>query len=276
MLTVGHSAATEKVVTVTTDRSGDAVNIQPFNLFKKKPKEQAQAQPAGSAASTQSQQCPFSIDPRWGEWNSNSVLLLKAGQRAGETNNFLHKQRYLVKYCYVRAFAKYEQEGLAPDSRSAKAIEKLKAERDTLVQRLDAQERFQNAEIVNDLNTQIRAMDFEINSLHSKNIGPLPPHELAGLLSKELISYSAETEIGDAIFRVAYALPPRGETAKDPITWSRERLAEWANRPGTSQEVLNKALAFDRQLKQIQDNLAAGRVRRAQETATLLWNSLLD
>ena len=277
LLLIAQSAFADKAITVKTNRSGYNINFQPLNLFKKNTGTAPQSRDAALPASAQPQVRSLSIDPRWREWHSNAVLLLDSAQRASGTNDLVERDRNLAKFYYAKAIAKSEELKLASDGRQAKKVEELETKRAKLVEQRAAQEKFQNTEAVAKLDAQIQEIDQGLQQPESVSPSSelVAPRQPVNLLAKEL----SEARLGDdlvtvcsAVFRVAHNMEHTGGR----ISAGREQLAAWANRPGTSQEVLNKALALNSQLKQVQDDLAAGRLRRAQDTATVLWNSFLD
>lgn len=272
---VAHSAAADRVITVKTNRSGYNINFQPFNVFKKSTSSAAQSRDAALPASAQPQARSLSIDPRWREWHSNAVLLLDAAQRASAANDLVERDHNLAKFYYAKAMAKSEEEKLAADSRRAKKVEELETKRAKLVEQRAAQEKFQNTEAVAKLDAQIEEIDHGLQHPPMESPSLVAPREPVQLLAKELSEArlgSDLTMVCSAVFRIAHNIEHTGER----ISKGREQLAEWARRAGMSQEVLDKALALNSKLKQVQDDLAAGHVRRAQETATVLWNSFLD
>lgn len=272
---VPHSAAADRVITVKTNRSSYSINFQPFNVFKKSNSSAAQSRDAGLPPSAQPQARSLSIDPRWREWHSNAVLLLDAAQRASGANDLVERDHNLARFYYAKAMAKSEEEKLAADSRRTKKVQELETKRAKLVEQRAAQEQFQNTEVVARLDAQIQEVDRGLQHPPMESPSLVAPREPVQLLAKELSEARLGTDLTmvcSAVFRIAHNMEHTGER----ISAARQQLAEWASRAGTSQEVLNKALALNSQLKQIQDDLAAGHVRRAQETATVLWNSLLD
>lgn len=289
------SGQAEGFFTINTNRSGLNIRLNPKGLFKKQ--WEAPSEPETPSPTLENEkrfqmpprpapvsrfspdQVRFTLDPRWSEWKTNNLELNELSIKAAARGNFLEGEQLALKCAYGLVFLNKERR----DEGKQVELEELKRQRASLQRQKEQQEKFDNPKVAQQLGLALQKQELEIAQLEAR-LSPLSTVEVAKELHSTIqqMIFNGAPDVRFYRHVLEMLLIGSGRLVELPSIlevglekW-RIQLAERAGKEGVPKAEIEKALALNARIKEMEARLRANDITAAQAVAARIWKDILE